>query len=208
MEAGTLARTILERERDVAGDDDLLRWVAGGDERALTVLYDRHGRTAYGLALRILRDPSLAEDAVQEAFAGVWHSAAGFRADRGSARSWIMTLVHRRAVDTVRREERVRATRDLIDVEVWWPESAEDVASLRTERRMIQHALELLPPSQRRLLELAYYGGLTQTELAARLGIPLGTVKSRIHTALTRLREQLANESVEANGRLSAVGLR
>ena len=133
---------------------------------------------------------------------GVWRSAARFQAERGSARSWILTLVHRRAVDAVRREERSRSTHDLVEPEASWSESAEDAASLRTEQQTIQRALELLPFSQRRLLELAYYGGLTQSELAGRLGLPLGTVKSRTHAALTRLRALLHEEPAPANMRL------
>ena len=141
MEAGTLAKTIIERERGAARDGDLLRLVAEGDERALAELYDRHGRAAYGLARRILRDPALAEDAVQDAFVGVWQGAGRFRAERGSARSWILMLVHRRAVDVVRREERTRAADDLIEPERSRSGSTEDDASLRTEQRKIQRAL-------------------------------------------------------------------
>jgi RNA polymerase sigma-70 factor (ECF subfamily) len=202
MEAGTLAKTIIERERGATRDDDLVQRVADGDERALGELYDRHGRTAYGLALRILRDPGLAEDAVQEAFVGVWRSAARFQAERGSARSWILTLVHHRAVDAVRREERSRSAHDLVEPDASWSESAEDAASLRAEQQTIQRALELLPSSQRLLLELAYYGGLTQRELAGRLELPLGTVKSRTHAALARLHALLHEEPLPANTRV------
>ena len=207
MEAGTLARTTIERERGVTEDADLLQLVVRGDERALAELYDRHGRAAYGLALRILRDPGLAEDAVQEAFVGVWRSAARFQAERGSARSWILTLVHRRAVDAVRREERSRSAHDFVEPDASWSESAEDAASLRAEQQTIQRALELLPSSQRRLLELAYYCGLTQSELAGRLELPLGTVKSRTHAALARLHALLHEESVPANRRVLATRL-
>jgi RNA polymerase sigma-70 factor (ECF subfamily) len=145
---------------------------------------------AYGLALRILRDPALAQDAVQDAFLGVWRTAASFDARRGNAQTWLLTLVHRRAVDVVRREQR-RRTEPLDDAPVASGASTEEEASVREQRRAVQAALAQLPGDQREALELSYYGGLTQTELAERLGIPLGTVKSRVFAGLARLRDLL-----------------
>ena len=175
-------------------DEALLTQVARGEESALAELYDRFGRVAYGLALRILRDDRLAEDAVQEAFLTVWRQAASFRADRAKAQTWLLTIVHRRAVDLVRREERRRA--DTLEPETE-PSgaSAEEDAELRDRRSAVQRALAQLPEEQRRPLELAYYGGLTQSELAERLGVPLGTVKSRMFAGLGRLRELLAADT-------------
>jgi RNA polymerase sigma factor (sigma-70 family) len=168
-------------------EEELLAAIARGDERALAALYDRFGRVAYGLALRILRDPALAQDAVQDAFLGAWRTAASFDERRGNAQTWLLTLVHRRAVDVVRREER-RHTEPLDDVPVASRQSTEEEASVREQRRAVQSALAQLPSDQREALELSYYGGLTQSELAARLGIPLGTVKSRVFAALANLR--------------------
>jgi RNA polymerase sigma-70 factor (ECF subfamily) len=148
---------------------------------------------AYGLALRVLRDPALAQDAVQDAFLAAWRTAASFDARRGNAQTWLLTLVHRRSVDLVRREERRRAD-PLDDAPVASGESTEEEASVREQRRGVQAALARLPRDQREALELAYYGGLTQAELAERLGIPLGTVKSRMFAALTKLRELLEAE--------------
>jgi RNA polymerase sigma-70 factor (ECF subfamily) len=145
---------------------------------------------AYGLALRILRDPALAQDAVQDAFLGAWRTAASFDARRGNAQTWLLTLVHRRAVDVVRREQR-RRTEPLDDAPVASGASTEEEASVREQRRAVQAALAHLPDDQREALELSYYGGLTQTELAERLGIPLGTVKSRVFAGLARLRDLL-----------------
>lgn len=142
---------------------------------------------AYGLALRILRDPALAQDAVQDAFLAVWRTAVSFDARRGNAQTWLLTLVHRRAVDVVRREER-RRTEPLDDAPVASGASTEEEASVREQRRAVQAALGQLPDDQREALELSYYGGLTQTELADRLGVPLGTVKSRVFAGLARLR--------------------
>jgi len=181
-------------------DEALVALVARGDEAALAELYDRVGRVAYGLAFRVLRDDRLAEDAVQDAFLAVWRTAAAFRAERAKASTWILTLVHRRAVDVVRREERRRtepldeATRDAAT-----SESAEDSAWLRFERQRVQDALRHLPDTQREAIELAYYGGYSQSELAERLGLPLGTIKSRMFAGLARLRELLDDGAEEGS---------
>ena len=181
-------------------DEALVALVARGDEGALGELYDRVGRIAYGLAVRVLRDERLAEDAVQEGFLAVWRSAATFRAERAKASTWILTLVHRRAVDLVRREER-RRTEPLDDMSGGSGEVAEpteEAAWLRFERERVQTALRQLPDVQREALELAYYGGFSQSELAQRLGVPLGTIKSRMFSGLARLRE-LLDESQEGS---------
>jgi RNA polymerase sigma-70 factor, ECF subfamily len=182
-------------------DEALVALVARGDEQALAALYDRVGRVAYGIAYRILRDDRLAEDAVQEGFLAVWRSAATFRADRGKASTWIVTLVHRKAVDIVRREQRRRAeplevgpAQDVADPSG----SAEDEAWLVFERDRVQSALRALPDAQRETLELAYYGGYSQSELASKLGVPLGTIKSRMFAGLARLREVL--DEAESEG--------
>ena len=170
-------------------DEELLAQVATADSAALAELYDRYSRAAYGLALRVVRDRALAEDTVQDAFLAVWRSASSFSTSRGSARAWIMTLTHRRAVDIVRREE-VRATAPLADGE-GGGETVDLLLGL--ERQRVRRALEALPPAQREALELAYYAGLTQSEIAARLGQPLGTIKTRTFSALARLRALLAD---------------
>ena len=181
-------------------DEALVALVARGDEDALAELYDRVSRVAYGLALRVLRDERHAEDAVQEAFLQVWRSAATFRAERAKATTWILTLVHRRAVDLVRREERRQAdplTDDSAAGEA--PEQTEEAAWLRFERERVQSALRQLPDVQREALELAYYGGFSQSELADRLGVPLGTIKSRMFAGLARLRELLDDATQEGS---------
>ena len=177
-------------------DEALVALVARGEEDGLAALYDRYDRTAYGLALRVLRDPALAEDAVQEAFLSLWKTAGRFVPERARAGTWILTLVHRRAVDLVRREERRRA--DPIESA---PEtadaSAEEAPWLRLERERVQAALAALPDPQREAIELAYYGGFTQAELADRLGQPLGTIKSRMFAGLARLGELLRETETE-----------
>jgi RNA polymerase sigma factor (sigma-70 family) len=178
-------------------DEALISLVASSDDGALAELYDRFGRVAYGLALRILRDEALAQDAVQEAFLAVWHSADRFLAERAKASTWILTLVHRRSVDLVRREDRRRGEPLERAPEAATTSTAEDEVALGFQRRVVQEALRRLPAEQREALELGYYGGLTQSELAERLGQPLGTIKSRMFAGLTRLRDLLAQAGLE-----------
>jgi len=177
-------------------DEAVVLLAARSEESALAELYDRYGRTAYGLALRVLRDERLAEDAVQEGFLAVWRTAARFVPERGKASTWILTLVHRRAVDAVRREQRRRA-----DTLERAPEPSvggvDEDAWLRLQRERVQEALRLLPDTQREALELAYYGGFSQSELAERLGQPLGTIKSRMFAGLARMRELLGEPGME-----------
>ena len=183
------------RARDLAhlSDEALVALVSRSDESALAELYDRIGGTAYGLAYRVLRDEALAEDAVQEAFLGLWRSAGSFVPERAKASTWILTLVHRRAVDVVRREQR-RRTEPLEAAPEPAEGSAEEAAWLRLDRERVQAALAQLPDQQREAIELAYYGGYTQSELADRLGQPIGTIKSRMFAGLARLRELLDDE--------------
>ena len=187
--------------RDLAhlSDEALLSLVASSDDQALAELYDRFGRVAYGLALRILRDEALAQDAVQEAFLAAWRSADRFLAERAKASTWILTLVHRRAVDLVRREDRRRGEPLESAAEPAASETVEDEATRGFERRVVLEALAQLSPEQREALELGYYGGLTQSELAERLGLPLGTIKSRMFAGLSRLRELLAEAGLESS---------
>jgi RNA polymerase sigma-70 factor, ECF subfamily len=177
-------------------DEALVALVARGDDGALGELYDRYGRVAYGVALRVLRDANLAEDAVQEAFVTLWRTAARFVPERARASTWLLTLVHRRAVDAVRREQR-RRTEPLEQAPDPATTGADDDALLRFERERVQGALAQLPDAQREALELAYFGGFTQAELADRLGQPLGTIKSRMFSGLRRLAELLGEGEQE-----------
>jgi RNA polymerase sigma-70 factor (ECF subfamily) len=170
-------------------NEELIVRIAGGDDAALGDLYDRLGGLALGLARRVVRDPALAEDVVQEAFLSVWRSAPRFDVQRGSVETWVLTLTHRRAIDAVRREQR-RRTGEPFEREATVP-AAEHEAEQRERRRLVQRMLAALPAEHRELLELAYYGGLTQSEIAARLSIPLGTIKSRTSAALTAARALL-----------------
>jgi len=185
-------------------DEAVVALVARAEESALAELYDRFGGPAYTVARRILRDSTLAEDAVQEAFLAIWRGAGRFVPERARAASWIMTIVHRRAVDLVRREQRRRSygvperLDDTDDLPAYGVEaSALEAVSLRLERERVQAALARLSDQQRETLELAYYGGFTQVELAERLGRPLGTIKSQMYAALANLRDLLAEPSTE-----------
>lgn len=191
----TAART---RDRDLlhCSDEALVARIARGDEAAFAELYDRLGSLAYSLAVRILRNPSLAEEATQEAFVAVWRNAARFDARRGSARSWVLLQVRARSIDRVRHEERRGGQNEQVDAELLESVGArpDDEAWSRLERERLEAALATIPDRERELIELAYFEGYTQSELATRLGLPLGTVKRRTFNALARLRAQLEGE--------------
>jgi RNA polymerase sigma-70 factor, ECF subfamily len=179
-------------------DEAVVALIARSDQDALAELYDRFGRVAYGLAVRVLRDDKLAEDAVQEAFLSAWRNADRFIPERAKASTWLLTFVHRRAVDLVRREDRRRAEPLPESSDPALGGSTEEDVWLRFERERVQAALLRLPDQQREALELAYYGGFSQSELAERLGQPVGTIKSRMFAGLARLRELLAEPNGES----------
>ena len=188
----------LRSEHAHLSDEAVVALAAHSDDSALAELYDRYGRVAYGVAIRVVRDRALAEDAVQDAFLDVWRSAARFRPDRSKASTWILTLVHRRAVDLVRREERRRGE-PLEAAPEAVGDATDEAAWLALERARVHDALRQLPDVQREALELAYFEGFTQSELAERLGEPLGTIKTRMFNGLTRLREILADAVPEGD---------
>ncbi|MEU7812732.1 sigma-70 family RNA polymerase sigma factor [Pseudonocardia sp. NPDC049154] len=174
---------------------DLLAGVAEGRRDALARLYDRYGRQAWSLARRICGDDALAEDAVQEAFTAVWREAGRFDPRRGRASTWLMTLVHHKAVDLVRREDTARRRTVPMDDDTdrALPRlPGADVDALgAVVAGTVRSALDALPADQRHALVLAYFGGYTQREVAALTGVPLGTVKSRMFAGLGRLRTAL-----------------
>jgi RNA polymerase sigma factor (sigma-70 family) len=177
-------------------DQALVALVSRGDRDALAELYDRYSAAAYGLARRIVRDSTHAEDVVQEAFLAVWREARRFDARRARPSTWILSLVHHKAVDLVRRET-IRSGPPLDDQ----PERAggDDVprdAWLSLQREQVAAALAELSDPHREVIELAYFAGYTQSELSDRLGQPIGTIKSRTHAALARLQEALAARGI------------
>ena len=173
---------------------DLLARVVGGDERALTALYDRMSPLAYGLALRVVGSADTAEDVVQDAFMRIWHRADRYEAARGAARPWILRVVRNVAIDRLRTADaRSRAeTRSQTDATlVSVPEEPDETASRSERSRTLRRALAELPAEQRRALEIAYFEGLSHSEIAAREQMPLGTVKTRIRDGVLRLREKI-----------------
>jgi RNA polymerase sigma-70 factor (ECF subfamily) len=183
--------------QDVAADDvELHRRLVAGDRGAFDDLYRRYSGIAYGLARRITTDPSLAQDVVHDAFMALWRAPEAYDPNRGGFRTFLLALVHHRSVDLIRREERMRArTEKAANLE---PIESEDVADAVTEdsylavrREQVRQALDVLSPDQRQVLEMAYFGGKTQVQIADELQIPLGTVKTRTFTALRKLRAAL-----------------
>lgn len=184
--------------RDLYAADDraLLGSIAHGDEDAFRRLFGLHGPAATALARRVVRQPHLAEEIVQEAFLGVWRDPQGYDADRGSVRAWLLGMVHHRAVDLVRREEaqKRRADEMVAGIRDEAADHADDVVqelARPQEQRAVRAALAELPAEQREVLELMYFEGLSQSQIAERRDQPLGTVKSRALLGMRRLRASL-----------------
>lgn len=177
-------------------DVDLVGRVAARDAGAFERLYGRYAAAAYGLALRVLRQPVLAQEIVQEAFLAIWNAPEAYDPSRGPFRSFLLSLVHHRAVDAVRREERLRDRERRANPEPVPDEDVLDVvaeeADLADRRRKVREAMRDLPPAQRETLELMYFRGWSHARIARETGVPIGTVKSRIWAAMRRLREALA----------------
>jgi RNA polymerase sigma factor (sigma-70 family) len=177
-------------------DADLLRRIAAGERDAVGELYDRFRRPAFALARRILADDALAEDVLQDVFLTVWREPGAFDGRRGSFPSWLMAMVHHKAVDAVRREESQRrrqtlAEEDLVLRSPMGTRDVEEEAESRAVAARVRSALGDLPSAQREALTLAYYGGYTQREVAALTGAPIGTVKTRMLAGMRRLRHGL-----------------
>jgi RNA polymerase sigma factor (sigma-70 family) len=186
----------VRRPEDPAADAELLRRIRAGDRTAVDDLYERFRRPAFALARRILADEALAEDVLQEVFLSVWRDPSAYDRGRGSFSSWLLAVVHHKAVDAVRREEsqRRRQARAEEDVALDEPAAVRDVeeeAWTHVVADQVRSALGLLSPPQREALTLAYYGGYTQREVAALTGAPLGTVKTRMLAGMRRLKAEL-----------------
>ena len=174
-------------------DLELHRSLAAGDRGAFDDLYRRYASAAYGLAYRVTGQQVLAQDVVHDAFMALWRAPEAFDPARGAFRTFFLSLVHHRAVDTVRREERIRSRQErasnLEPVAVEDPaEGVTDAADLADRRIEVRAALDTLPPEQRQVLEMAYYGGKTQVQIAEEIEIPIGTVKTRTLAAMRKLR--------------------
>ena len=186
-----------------ATDSELIAAVAGGDSRALETLYDRYSRIVYSFALRILGDPLIAEEVTQEVFLRVWQQGAGFSSLRGAFVTWLLSITHNMSIDEVRKRNRRPQRTDSDDPELLLgslPDTGmnvEDEVWLSSLRDIVGEALGRLPKDQREAIELAYFRGLTQREIAETLGQPLGTIKTRMRLGLQKLRDYLGDSELE-----------
>ncbi len=179
-------------------DEDLMQLVAKSDARAFEVVFDRHADVAFSLAYRMCARRATAEDVVQEAFLSLWRSGARYDPARGSVRSWVLGVVHNRAIDALRRgvaREGRNVADDRITDQLEAPERTEAEAARRDLARQVRGALERLPLEQRRVIELAYFGGFTHSQIADMLELPVGTVKGRMRLGLTKMRLALDDEA-------------
>lgn len=196
--------------QDQMTDEELLAHLVDGEQWPMAVLYDRYVRLVFSMVLKILHDEKRAEDIVQEVFLRVWQSADSFRAARGDFVNWLLGIAHNRAIDELRRQGSQRRSAIIVDDDdalgrVPDPnDGPAEVAWIGQERRAVRRALETLPAEQRHVIELAYFGGLSQREIAEHTGAPLGTVKTRVRLGLKKLRDSLeavgAGESVRRSG--------
>jgi RNA polymerase sigma-70 factor, ECF subfamily len=177
-------------------DEDLMGRVQDGDARAFEVIFDRHVDVAFSLAYRMCGRSSIAEDIVQDAFLSLWRSGARYDRGRGSVRSWVLGVVHNRAIDFFRREA-VHAGKDVSDEDAVQRlasgESTEREVQRRDDAAQVRAALSELPDEQRQVIQLAYYGGFSHTEISSMLDLPAGTVKGRMRLGLAKLRVSLAD---------------
>jgi RNA polymerase sigma factor (sigma-70 family) len=175
-------------------DGQLVELVVKKDAGALEALYERYGRAAYSLARRILTEETLAQDVVQEVFLSLWREAGRFDAGRGTVATYLLSMTHHRAVDVVRREENLRRWRtsdEGLELEPDPKARVEDEAEASERRAEVRAALKDLPDAQREALLLAYFGGYTQREVAALVGVPLGTVKTRMAAGMRKMKAAL-----------------
>jgi len=190
---------VIPNPDDKAVDLRLIERIITRDAAAIGELYDRHSRLLYGLILRILRDRGEAEEVLQEAFLQVWNRAETYNAILGSPAAWLVRIARNRAIDRLRANQvRTRAVEAAPESEP--VESPESVASATERQRAVARALCTLPREQRELIEQAYYHGLTQSELASRFRLPLGTVKTRIRTGMIALRRELQHVAMAIDG--------
>jgi len=186
-------------------DADLIGSAATGDARALEILYDRYSRSVFGFALRLVGDPQLAEEVVQEAFFRAWRQGGDYSSSRGTFITWLLSITHNLAIDELRKRKRRPQKADSEEPETVLAAMADTSAGSDVEnevwlgalRQTVGKSLAVLPASQREAIELAYFHGLTQREIAERLGEPLGTIKTRMRLGLQKLRETLAGEALE-----------
>jgi RNA polymerase sigma-70 factor, ECF subfamily len=180
-------------------DEDVMQLVRRGDARAFEVIYERHSSAAFSLAYRMMGTRSAAEDVTQDAFLSLWRSGQRYDRARGSVRTWVLGIVHHRAIDALRRatvHDRRRASDEGIEERFEAVERTDVEAARREESGIVRSALGALPADQSQVIELAYFGGFTHTEIAEMLDAPVGTVKGRMRLGLKKMRERLGRGEV------------
>src|SRR5215217_5203491 len=179
------------RQYLLLADEDLISMVEAADADAFATLYDRHSRAAFSLAYRMMGERQAAEDLAQDAFLKVWRSAISYRAERGSVRTWILSIVHNRGIDQIRSHASRRRTQDKIEASAPRSQPSEAFAQTwrNSQRDQVREALDTLPPEQLKILELAYFSGYTHVEISELLRLPLGTVKGRMRLGLKKIRD-------------------
>ena len=186
------------RQYLILADEDLISLVEASDAGAFAALYDRHNRAAFSLAYRMMGDRQAAEDVAQDAFLKVWRGVGSYRAERGSVRTWILSIVHNRGIDQLRSHASRRRTQDKIEASAPRSQPSEAFAETwrNSQRDQVREALNSLPAEQLKILELAYFSGYTHAEISELLSLPLGTVKGRMRLGLKKIRDHF--ESADA----------
>jgi RNA polymerase sigma-70 factor, ECF subfamily len=188
----------LRRQYVLLADEDLISLVGGSDAEAFATLYDRHGRAAYSLSYRMMGERQAAEDLVQDAFLKVWRAAASYRTERGSVRTWILSIVHNRGIDQLRSLASRRRTQNKVEASAPTSQPSEAFAQTwrNSQREQVREALGTLPEEQLKILELAYFSGYTHVEISEMLDLPLGTVKGRMRLGLKKIRDYFDSPDV------------
>jgi RNA polymerase sigma-70 factor, ECF subfamily len=188
----------LRRQYVLLADEDLISLVGGSDAEAFATLDDRHGRAAYSLSYRMMGERQAAEDLVQDAFLKVWRGAASYRTERGSVRTWILSIVHNRGIDQLRSLASRRRTQNKVEASAPTSQPSEAFAQTwrNSQREQVREALGTLPEEQLKILELAYFSGYTHVEISEMLDLPLGTVKGRMRLGLKKIRDYFDSPDV------------
>jgi RNA polymerase sigma-70 factor, ECF subfamily len=182
----------------ILADEDLISLIEAGDAEAFSTLYERHSRAVYSLAYRMMGERQAAEDLTQDAFIKVWRNAASYRVERGSVRTWVLSVAHNRGIDQLRAHASRRRTQDKIEASAPRSQPSEAFAETwrNSQRDQVREALQALPPEQLKILELAYFSGYTHLEISELLSLPLGTVKGRMRLGLKKMRDYFDSRDV------------
>ena len=186
------------RQYLLLADEDLISLVQTRDAEAFAVLYDRHSRAAFSLAYRMIGERQAAEDLVQDALLKVWRSAGSYRSERGSVRTWLLSIVHNRGIDQLRSLGSRRRTQEKVEASAPKSQPSEAFAESwrNAQREQVRQALRTLPQEQLKILELAYFSGYTHVEIAELLDLPLGTVKGRMRLGLKKMRDYFDSQDL------------